>query len=133
MSDDSYRLSDPCDCSAECTAAIIDADAVARVRQLIADDVRLARTTEIFSALADATRCRILDALSHEELCVCDLASIVRVSQSGVSHQLRLLRDRGLVAYRRDGNRAVYRLADEHVRMMLGQGFEHAAESEAGR
>lgn len=121
------------DCTADCTATIIDAAAIARIRSLIVDDVMLARTTEIFSALADSTRCRILEALSHEELCVCDLASICDISQSGVSHQLKLLRDRGLVAYRRDGNRAVYRLADEHVRTMLAQGFEHAAEAREER
>lgn len=86
------------------------------------------KTTAIFSALADSTRFRILDALSREELCVCDLAEIVGVSQSGVSHQLRLLRDRGLVAYRRDGQRAVYRLADEHVRSLIDVGLEHADE-----
>ncbi len=70
----------------------------------------------------------MLDALSRAELCVCDLASIAGISQSGVSHQLRLLRDRGLVAYRREGQRAVYRLADEHVRTLLKVGLEHAEE-----
>ena len=70
----------------------------------------------------------MLEALSLGELCVCDLAEIVGVSQSGVSHQLRLLRDRGLVAYRRDGQRAVYRLADEHVRVLIASGLEHADE-----
>jgi ArsR family transcriptional regulator len=89
---------------------------------------RLERTAAIFSALADPTRMRILDALGVEELCVCDLAELCGISQSGVSHQLRLLRERGLVAYRRDGNRAVYRLADEHVSVLLSQGFEHADE-----
>ena len=59
---------------------------------------------------------------------MCDLAELSLVSQSGVSHQLRLLRQLGLVAFRRDGNRAVYRLADDHVRSLLAQGFEHAAE-----
>ncbi len=86
------------------------------------------RTTAIFSALSDPTRFRMLEALSLGELCVCDLAEIVGVSQSGVSHQLRLLRDRGLVAYRRDGQRAVYRLADEHVRVLIASGLEHADE-----
>jgi ArsR family transcriptional regulator len=89
---------------------------------------RIERTTPIFSALADPTRLRILDALSGAELCVCDLAEVSGISQSGVSHQLRLLRDRGLVAFRREGNRAVYRLADEHVRVLLAVGLEHADE-----
>ena len=113
----------------ECAALIVDAEAVSRVRASLSDDRRIELTTAIFSALADPTRFRILDALSFEELCVCDLAAICGISQSGVSHQLRLLRDRGLVAYRRDGNRALYRLADDHVRSMLAQGLDHADES----
>jgi DNA-binding transcriptional ArsR family regulator len=71
---------------------------------------------------------RILEALGFEHLCVCDLAEVCGISQSGVSHQLRLLRDLGLVAYERDGNRAVYRLADDHVLVLLAQGLEHADE-----
>jgi DNA-binding transcriptional ArsR family regulator len=113
----------------ECSAVILDAAAVRRVRKRLSGDERLDKTTAIFSALADPTRLRILDALGIEELCVCDLAAICRISQSGVSHQLRLLRDRGLVTYRRDGNRAVYRLADEHVLTLLAQGLEHADEA----
>jgi len=92
-------------------------------------DTRLVTTAAaIFSALADPTRVRILIALSEEERCVCDLADLAGISQSGVSHQLRLLRDRGLVVFRRDGNRAVYRLADDHVTTLLDQGLAHAAE-----
>jgi len=81
--------------------------------------------------LADPTRFRILDALSHAELCVCDIAEVAGISQSGVSHQLRLLRDRGLVAYRREGQRAVYRLADDHVQTLIASGLEHADEEPA--
>jgi ArsR family transcriptional regulator len=101
---------------------------VERVTRLSTPAGSVERTTAIFSALADPTRFRILDALSHEELCVCDLAAICGISQSGVSHQLRLLRERELVAFRRDGNRAVYRLADDHVRTLLAQGLAHADE-----
>lgn len=112
----------------ECDARIIDSDAVARATTGGASDDRVNRTTTIFSALADPTRFRMLDALAREELCVCDLAEVAGISQSGVSHQLRLLRDRGLVAYRRDGQRALYRLADEHVRTLIATGLEHADE-----
>jgi ArsR family transcriptional regulator len=102
---------------------------LARVREQLPADARVERTAAVFSALADPTRVRILEALGIEELCVCDLAELCGISQSGVSHQLRLLRDRGLVAYRRDGNRAVYQLADEHVSNLLAQGLEHADEA----
>lgn len=111
-----------------CGVNEIDSEAVDRVLHAASADVRVARTTAIFSALSDPTRFRILEALSREELCVCDLAEVAGVSQSGASHQLRLLRDRGLVAYRRQGNRAVYRLADHHVRLLITTGLEHADE-----
>ena len=114
---------------ASCSALIVDAVAVTRVRSRLADDALATRTAELFAAAGDPTRFRILDALSCEELCVCDLAALAGISQSGVSHQLRLLRDRGLVSFTRDGNRAVYRLADEHVRTLLAQGLVQAAEA----
>jgi DNA-binding transcriptional ArsR family regulator len=112
----------------ECSAVEVDRGALGRVRGRLSSNLRLERTVAIFSALADPTRLRIVDALGIEELCVCDLAEVCGVSQSGVSHQLRMLRDLGLVAYRREGNRAVYRLADDHVLTLLAQGLEHADE-----
>lgn len=118
--------------AATCGATIIDEAAVARVAAQLAGETWTRRTTDIFSALADPTRFRILQALSLEELCVCDVAAIVGVSQSAASHQLRLLRDRDLVTYRRDGKRAVYRLTDEHVRLLLEQGLAHAGERPVG-
>ncbi len=112
-----------------CSARVVDPAAVARVRLAVSSDVSAARTVAIFSAFADVTRFRILEALAAEELCVCDLADVAGISESGVSHQLRLLRDRGLVTFRREGTRAVYRLADEHVRHLLAIGLEHAEEA----
>ena len=119
----------PASIDAECSALVLDHGAVARVGSQLSSDARVERTAAIFSALADPTRVRILDALRIEELCVCDLAEVCGISQSGVSHQLRLLRDLGMVAYRREGNRAVYRLADEHLHTLLVQGLEHADEA----
>jgi len=121
-----------CD-DASCSAVVLDPDAVERVRARMSADSRLERTAAIFSALADPTRVRILNALGIEELCVCDLAEVCGISQSGVSHQLRVLRDLALVAYRREGNRAVYRLADAHVPALLAQGLEHADEDWGAR
>lgn len=116
-----------------CEALCLHEDAIRRARSSAVQAALVERTTAIFSALADPTRFRILEALSHEEMCVCDLTALCEVSQSGVSHQLRMLRDRGLVAYRRDANRAVYRLADDHVRDMLAIGLAHAEESAEAR
>lgn len=111
-----------------CDATIVDAGAVQRVREAASGDRRVTATTAIFSALSDPTRFKILEALSHERLCVCDLAEVAGISQSGVSHQLRVLRDRGLVAFDREGQRAVYRLADDHVRTLIATGLSHADE-----
>lgn len=111
-----------------CAAEIVDADAVSRVGASLSPEHLVSRTTALYAAFADPTRFRILESLAREQLCVCDLAEIVGISQSGVSHQLRLLRDRGLVTYRREGNRAVYRLADAHVETLIAIGLTHASE-----
>lgn len=95
--------------------------------------VAAARTTAAwFDMLADPTRTRILQALSlADELCVCDLALLLDLSVSALSHQLRLLRERGVVARRKVGRFAYYRLADEHVRHVLADALAHASEPAA--
>lgn len=112
----------------ECDTRIVDAAAVARALSALPADAARARLTGLFAALGDGTRVRILLALAHGDLCVCDLAEVAGVSESAVSHQLRLLRDLRLVAWERDGKRAVYRLADDHVRDLLAIGLAHAEE-----
>jgi len=83
----------------------------------------------VASSFGDPTRLRIIHALSiKKELCVCDLAAIAGLSVSAVSHQLRLLRDRNLVASRRDGRMVYYRLFDAHVSEIMKTGLEHAQE-----
>lgn len=89
------------------------------------------RATAIFSALADPTRFRILEMLGAGEMCVQDLSDGVSVSASAVSHQLRLLKDRELVLSRRDGQRILYSLADDHVAALLDQGRAHASHVDA--
>lgn len=123
------RYSDePCVAPDLCAARIVDADAVAAALRTLPDDAARTRLVDIFRALADPTRIRLLLALSGRELCVCDLAEVSGVSESAVSHQLRMLRDLRLVSWRRDGKRAVYRLADDHVGDLLGIGVAHAEE-----
>ena len=84
---------------------------------------------ELFRILGDPTRIRIMDVLARAECCVCDLAEILGMSQSAVSHQLRLLRNNHLVKYRRDGKMVYYTLDDEHVVQLYRQGIEHVLES----
>ena len=83
---------------------------------------------DTFSALGDPTRVRILDVLSHGELCVCDLAAVLRLSQSAVSHQLRLLRNIRLVKPRRDGRIVFYSLDDQHIMAIFKQTLQHVEE-----
>ena len=91
-----------------------------------ADIIR--RTAELFGVLSDPTRVKIFLALSQAELCVGDLARLVGVSDSAVSHQLRILRNMGLVDYRREGKLAFYSLSDEHLERILEQSIDHVSE-----
>ena len=88
---------------------------------------------ETFKVLGDTTRVRILDALSRTELCVCDLARHIGLSESAVSHQLRLLRGTRLVRARRDGRQMFYTLDDQHIVGLFEQGLEHVEERDGGR
>ncbi len=81
--------------------------------------------SEIFRVLGDSTRVRILDAVSREELCVCDISAVLRMSPSAVSHHLRTLRNLKLVRHRRDGKKVYYALGDGHVTTLLSQALDH--------
>ena len=107
---------------------------LARVRKLRADLVApdaVQGLADTFSALGDPTRVRILDLLSHGELCVCDLAAVLGLSQSAVSHQLRLLRGIRLVKPRRDGRIVFYSLDDQHIISIFKQTLQHVEEAGA--
>jgi DNA-binding transcriptional ArsR family regulator len=92
--------------------------------EMLADDV-VNQLSETFKLLGDPTRIKILHALAKRELCVCDLAAVVQMGQSAVSHQLRLLRGARLVKYRKEGKMAWYSLDDDHIKLLLSQGIEH--------
>jgi len=112
-----------------CTINEIDPEAVAFVQGKALPERTVERLSRLFSALADPTRLKILNALMvTKELCVCDLAVIADLSVSAVSHQLRLLRDRDLVHARRDGRMVYYSLADDHISTLMATGTEHANE-----
>ena len=83
---------------------------------------------ELFKAFGDSTRIRILFALFEADICVCDLAETLGMTQSAISHQLRLLKQAGLVNGRREGKQIIYYLADEHVRTIIAMGLEHINE-----
>jgi ArsR family transcriptional regulator, lead/cadmium/zinc/bismuth-responsive transcriptional repressor len=112
-----------------CDVIQIDLNRVRRLRAALVDADTVGGLSDIFRALGDPTRVRILDVLSHGELCVCDLAAVLSLSQSAVSHQLRLLRGLRLVRARRDGRMVFYALDDRHVTDLLGEGLKHVREA----
>jgi DNA-binding transcriptional ArsR family regulator len=110
-------------------AVQLDAGGRARLREaLIAVDA-VVELADTFRVLGDATRVRILDALSNRDLCVGDLATLLGLTESAVSHQLGLLRGRRLVRARRAGRRVFYALDDEHIVELFGQGLRHVEEA----
>ncbi len=111
-----------CDCN------IVHGDVVAKVNRQMLDPNDFNRLAGFFKAFGDVTRMKILWALDRNELCVCDLANILSMSKSAVSHQLAVLRKAGLVRFRKDGKEAYYSLADDHVRSITETGLEHINE-----
>ena len=111
-----------------CEENLIHQDTVEQVRALLTADETLYDLAELFKIFGDSTRVKILYALLESELCVCDLAKLMEVTQSAVSHQLRVLKASKLVKFRREGKTVYYSLADEHVSRILSQGMEHIAE-----
>ena len=112
----------------DCSAFQVHADRVGAARAAAVEGGLLAELGELFKVFSDPTRLRILGALSGGELCVCDIGAVLGASQSAVSHQLAVLRASRLVAYRREGKTVYYRLADDHVDLLLKLGLEHASE-----
>ncbi len=111
-----------------CEVVTVDPERVRRVQARLTDEDTSQRLAEIFAALSDPTRLRIVEALAHEELCVCDLTAVLCLSQSGTSHHLRTLRNLRLVKHRRAGRLVYYSLDDEHIVRLFAQGLEHVRE-----
>jgi DNA-binding transcriptional ArsR family regulator len=99
------------------------------VRQALIPAAMAGTLADTFRALGDPTRVRILDALSRAELCVCDIAALLSLTESAVSHQLRLLRGLRLVRSRRAGRMVFYALDDDHITRLFAQGLEHVEEA----
>lgn len=108
-------------CEVEC----FHSEKVERVKSNSLSDEEVMRLSEIFKVLGDGTRVKLLHALSQEELCVCDLTKVVGMSQSLVSHQLRVLRNLRLVKYRKEGKMVYYSLDDAHIINLFTQGLAH--------
>lgn len=111
-----------------CNCNIIHEDIVSKVKELLPKDEVLYDLAELFKTFGDSTRVKILCALFEADMCVCDLAAVLGISQSAVSHQLRTLKAARLVKFKRAGKIVYYSLDDEHIKGIFNQGFEHITE-----
>ncbi|MGG7059279.1 ArsR/SmtB family transcription factor [Clostridium nigeriense] len=111
-----------------CNCTIIHKDVVERVKGNLPKEENLYDLADLFKAFSDSTRIKILHALFQEELCVCDLAALLDMTQSAISHQLRVLKGNRLVKFRRDGKVIYYSLADDHIKHIFDEGFKHILE-----
>lgn len=108
-----------------CEVHCIHGEMVRKIEENMLPDDVLFDLADFFKVFGDTTRIKIIYVLSQGEMCVCDIAAILRISQSAVSHQLRVLRQTRLVKYRKEGKIAFYSLDDDHVLQIFNQGIEH--------
>ena len=111
-----------------CEVSCVHPEAVQKAKQAMPDVACALDASALLKTVADPTRLRLLSALDTGELCVCDLAAVVGIRESAVSHQLRLLRAHRLVTFRKEGRIAYYRLLDHHVTSLIGSALDHVRE-----
>lgn len=111
-----------------CETTEIHEDLLKIVNDTMPDENELYDLAELFKVFGDSTRIRILFVLFEAEVCVCDLAEVLHMTQSAVSHQLKILKQNKLVKSRREGKSIFYSLADDHVKTIIAQGMEHIEE-----
>ncbi len=111
-----------------CEFLHVHEDLVAQVQEALPPEEHLYDLAELFKGFGDSTRIKILYVLFESEMCVCDIARLLSMSQSAISHHLKLLKQSKLVNFRKEGKSVVYFLADDHVRTILDQGMEHVQE-----
>jgi ArsR family transcriptional regulator len=116
----------------KCEVDIIHSELVEKAQKDLLDGLSATRISKLFQAMADPTRIRLLSALFSTELCVCDLAALVGMTQSAISHQLRLLREWQLVKARKDGRIVYYTLDDEHIHEFIQLAKEHTEHDRNG-
>lgn len=111
-----------------CDDVHIHEEVVQQVSGVMPDDEILYDVADLFKVFGDCTRIKILYALFECEMCVCDIAELLNMTQSAISHQLRVLKQARLVKYRREGKTVYYALADSHIKTIFDQGLEHVTE-----
>lgn len=111
-----------------CESTEVHEDLLKSVNETMPDETELYDLAELFKVFGDSTRIRILFVLFEAEVCVCDLAEVLHMTQSAISHQLRILKQNKLVKARREGKSIFYSLADDHVKTIIAQGRDHILE-----
>lgn len=112
----------------KCEYLCVHKDVVEKLNENMPPDEILYDLAELFKVFGDSTRIKILYALFESELCVCDIAQLLGLTQTAVSHQLRVLKTNKLVRFRKEGKNVFYSLSDDHVRRIINQGMEHVEE-----
>lgn len=111
-----------------CETQCVHEDIVEKVKKLLPDEEAIYDLADLFKMFGDTTRMKIMYVLLESEMCVCDIAEILGMTQSAISHQLRILKSSKLITSRREGKSIIYFLADDHVRSIVNQGMEHIFE-----
>lgn len=111
-----------------CEFMHVHEEIIEKVEKVMPEEQQLLDLADFFKVFGDSTRIKILYVLSQSEMCVCDIANLLQMGQSAISHQLRVLKQMRLVTFRREGKTVFYRLADAHIEMILAQGMEHIEE-----
>lgn len=111
-----------------CEISVIHEDIINSVEENMPEEEILYDLAELFKVFGDSTRVKILWALDESEMCVCDIAALLNMTQSAISHQLRILKNARLVKNRREGKVVYYSLDDDHVRQIFDQGLSHIKE-----
>lgn len=112
----------------QCDFIHVHSDIIQKVKDQMPEEEKLMDLAEFFKVFGDTTRIRILYVLFQSEMCVCDIASLLNMTQSAISHQLKTLKQMQLVKYRREGKTVFYSLSDGHIKTIINQGMEHICE-----
>lgn len=112
----------------KCSSNVIHEDVIERVKEAIPEEEVLYDLAELFKVFGDSTRIKILCALFEAEMCVCDIANLLNITQSAISHQLRVLKSNRLVKYRKEGKVVYYSLDDDHIKHIFDAGLNHIIE-----
>jgi len=115
-----------------CEITVLHEDILKKVRRGLTDEILLRKMAEMFKVMNDPTRLKIINALMLSEMCVCDIAALMEMTQPSISHHLKVMRQSELIKYRRDGKAVYYSLDDEHIGILFQNGLEHALERKMG-